>query len=186
MNLITTTYKFINDLDKKGLYTYLIGAIATLTFILGVIGYLSLSSTNENLEKLNEINNNRSQVQRLIARYSIVKKQKQTVDKLIEKEEFYKMPGYFNKLLEELEIKANLKQAPKLEPFKLDNSYTEVRLTGTLTRLTNQQLTELLEKIEDNERIYTKRIEIDKSKLGPPAIDVTLTIATLNKTAQGT
>ena len=59
--------------------------------------------------------------------------------------------------------------------------YTEIKLDVGLSGLNMKQLVDLLYKIEQNERVYTKDLKIIKN-LKSPTIDVTLVIATFEAT----
>jgi ribosomal protein S17E len=54
-----------------------------------------------------------------------------------------------------------------------------VLLNAKFDTMNMRQLCELLDAVEQNKRIYTKELEIIKSKKVPNTIDVNLTIATL-------
>ena len=108
----------------------------------------------------------------------MVKKQRQDVNTLLEKDKDFRIKGYFNDLLEYLNISGN-KIKSEISEEDLDNEYTEIKLEAHLINLNTRDLCNLLNEIEKSERVYTKELEIFHFPKKPTTIEVNLTIATL-------
>ncbi len=185
MRLVEYIKNFLQDLDDQHFYMVLGVLLFSILLFSGMLIFNTVRSKHTAELQLEEINEQRRSVQILLGRYNQVQKQKASVNALLAREKGFKIFGYFTELLDELGLRRNLKQEPdepKLESVGKD--YTEYILTGVLGRLSMKQLTDLLQKIDNNELVYPKRLEITKADGMPPAIDVTISIATLAPTVE--
>ena len=153
-----------------------------------MITYIHITSINSLKKEMIKVNNERMQTKNILEQNELLKKQQKDVEELIAQNKQFKLKDYFEKTLEKLNIKNNMK-APTIttEPLELLRSqgYEEVRMEVELVKLNTKQLTELLSELEENKRIDIKKLEITKSKK-EPTIDVQLTITTLQKMATAT
>lgn len=60
----------------------------------------------------------------------------------------------------------------------MDNGYTEVQLYASFSNMNIQKIAELLDTLEQNDRIYVKELEIYKSEQAH-AVNINIMIATL-------
>ncbi len=60
-----------------------------------------------------------------------------------------------------------------------DEHYSETVANYQLAGISMKQLTQFLDEIDENQRVFTKELEITKSKKVPRAIDVGIVVATL-------
>jgi len=179
---------FFFNLDKKKFSYILFSIIALITLLFGMITYIHITSINSLKKEMIKVNNERMQTKNILEQNELLKKQQKDVEELIAQNKQFKLKDYFEKTLEKLNIKNNMK-APTIttEPLELLRSqgYEEVRMEVELVKLNTKQLTELLSELEENKRIDIKKLEITKSKK-EPTIDVQLTITTLQKMATAT
>lgn len=174
------------SITEKQFYRYIaifLGAVFLL--ISGVLFYYyrSISSLEE---QIYEIDSMRQEVKKVLDKAYHVQQQRAEVDKIIAENQDFKIRDYFNKLLGQYGLTDNLKGEVRLEIVEREDNYREVSLHPEFIGLTMKELVELLKEIEENKIIYTKSLDITKSKKIAHTIDVTLTIATLQpKTAAG-
>ena len=156
----------------------MIALFAAIFLFSGIIIYRYYSSVSTLKKKIVYINNKRREVKELLERYEIVKQQQEEVDVLLAKDKDFKIGGYFNTVMKQVGVEKNKTREPETSSEELDNEYTEIKLYASFSNINTQKLTELLDTLEQNERIYTKELEIYKPNQGP-TINVNLLIATL-------
>jgi len=187
MKFFNTINQFIAGLDEKSFYKYLLATLAALLIICAGFIYYYYSSISYWKKQINEINFARDDVKRIIDRDEEVLKQREEVNKMLQEMPDFKIEGYFNDLIAKLGLTQNKVTSPNIAYGEGgDKEYREVLLTTQFDNLNMKQLTELLNEIEQNSRIYTKELEITKSKKTPNTIDVSLTIATLQRKPETT
>ena len=72
------------------------------------------------------------------------------------------------------------------DPQDLGNGYSEIKLDASFSGLSTRQFVDLLYRIEQSERIYTKEVVLVKAPKSS-SLDLTIVIATLqSKIAAGT
>ncbi len=138
-------------------------------------------------KQTNEINAMRDEVKVILDKDELVQKQREEVNALLSEMPDFKIGEYFNDLIAKLGLTQNVVTSPSITyADRGDKEYREVLLTTQFDMMNMKQLTELLNEIEQNKRIYTKELEIIKSKKTPNTIEVNLTIATLQRKPETT
>lgn len=178
MKAIENIQHFINNLEEKTFYLYLMGVFAVLFGIMGMIIFHYYSNINSLQERIDTINEQRIKVKRLLAINAQVKKHRAEVDTILASEEGFKISGYFKDLLARLGL-SNKYVVHYTSTVKHENKYEEHTYKVQLTDMNMKQLCELLNALDQKKRIYTKELEITKTKQARKSLDVTLTIATL-------
>ena len=91
----------------------------------------------------------------------------------------FKLAEYLETVLSSVNLseRKDISQPPRA--IDIDDKYTENILEFTLNDINMKQLVEFLVAIENNRRVYTKKLEITKSKTTPNSLEVHITIATL-------
>jgi exonuclease III len=178
MNALDQVREYIQGLNKQQFQRYLLALFAGIFLISSFIVYRYYSNISTLKKKIVYINNKRKEIKELLERYEIVQRQQEDVDALLEKEQNFKIGGYFNTVMNQVNITKNKTRDPETSSEVLDNGYTEIKLYASFSDLNMQKLTELLDTLEQKERIYTKDLEIYKPNQGP-TINVNLLIATL-------
>ncbi len=178
MQILTTIQEKLQSLDERKFKLYVAIYFAILFSIAGIIVYRYYSQVSTLKKRIVFINNKRSDLKQLLERYDIVKKQQAEVDALLSKDKDFVIGGYFNTTVTKLGIAQNKTREPETSSEDLDNGYTERKLYASFSNLTMQKLAELLDTIEQSERIYTKEIEIYKPNHSP-TINVNVLIATI-------
>jgi beta-lactamase regulating signal transducer with metallopeptidase domain len=174
----------INDwlcgLDEKDFYKYFGIFFGAIALACGLILFFHFRAINDLERRSADINSLREEAQKIFSKAETVKQQQATVDATLAKEKDFKIGGYFKDLLVSLNL-LDKKTVENPSHIDLGKGYTETILNTKLTEMNTKQLCEILDAIDENERIYTKELDIVKSAKKPNAIDVTLTIATLQK-----
>ncbi|HZW60708.1 MAG TPA: hypothetical protein VFF04_00620 [Candidatus Babeliales bacterium] len=177
MSAIEKIQSFIDNLEERTFYIYLSGIIAALLILSSLIIWHYYSSIHDTQEHIANINEQRDQVRRILATYEQVKKHQKEVNTLLAADEGFKIEGYYKDVLLP-ELGLSDKQVTAIPSHISMEKFDEVILKATLAGLDMKELCELLQTLDANKRIYTKELEITKSKTRK-AIDVTLTIASL-------
>lgn len=178
MTIINTVQEWLASLDTKAFYRYVAGLIGAMILLIIVIIYFYYSSCNYYKNQIRRINNQRQEVQALLEKAALVEQQKQEVYTIIEQDPSFKIVGYFDKVLAQLNL-TNKKDLTKDGTQERPNEqYNEKILSARFTEMTMKELVELLHELEQNKRIYIKDLEIERSKKNNRRIDARLSIAT--------
>lgn len=169
---------YLDNLESKDFKRYLLIALAGVILLAGLLMLQYYRSVSALKTKISAINKKRKDVQNMLERFERVKKQQIAVNTILAKEKDFKISQYFENLLEKLAISKNKTQEPETLPKDVLDGYTEWTLYANLANLNTKKLSELLYAIEQEERIYTKELEIEKATK-PSSINVKITIATL-------
>lgn len=169
--------EYLDALESKDFKKYLLIGIACIAALVGLLIVQYYRSASALKTRINLINRKRRDVQNMLERYERVKMQQIEVNSVLAKEKDFKISQYFENLLDKLGIAKNKIQEETLPKDVLDG-YTEWTLYANLSNLNTKKLSDLLYAIEQEERIYTKDLEIEKSS---NAINVKITIATLEQ-----
>lgn len=183
MAFIEKIQNIITDLEDKMFYTYLAIALGIIVLLVSSIIFYYYSSRSTVQERIEMIHEQRAKAKRILTTYEHVKKHKAEVDAIIAENEGFKIGGYFEEVLTLLDLGEKRTSKEDYSHVTHENKYDEHILKAKLTNMNMKQLCELLNILENNKRIYTKELEIVKSKHAKKAIDVTLTIATLEPRA---
>ena len=180
MNLFTPIKNFIASRDNNEFYYYLGGLLLGLMLIMTGIMYYQSSRVGYWRKRISGINDYREEIRKVINKDQHVKSQRDEVDKMLNETPDFKIDGYFTDLITKFKlIEVHATQRSVTYADRGDSKYREVLLNAKFDTMNMRQLCELLDAIEQNKRIYTKELEIVKSKKMPNTIDVNLTIATL-------
>ncbi|MBI2775546.1 hypothetical protein HYX58_06055 [Candidatus Dependentiae bacterium] len=176
----------IDSIDEKQFRYYVLAAFGVIFLIAGIIVYRYYSTLGTLRKKTIEINRKREQVSELLGRYEMVKKQQAEVDAILAKDKDFKIGGYFNDLVLKFGLASNKTREPETSRETLDNGYTEVKLYASFTNMTTKQVAELLDAIEQTDRVYTKEVEMYKQtgNGNGQTINVNLLIATIEPKAE--
>lgn len=172
---------FFWNLDKKQFKNlYIILLTSTLT-IFGLTIYLQFNRIKTSQKKMVEINNNRQLINKILEENEILKMRKKRGEEIIAKDKDFFLKKYFEDLVDSHQLRSNLKSVQLItnDPENLRaQGYQEVVIDAILENIDMKQFVELLNDLENKDRIVIKKIELDKSKQ-QPTINVSLTISTL-------
>jgi septal ring factor EnvC (AmiA/AmiB activator) len=178
---------YLENLDQKNFNKYLLIYLGVLLTLSLASVYYYYNTIKYWKKQTNEINATRDEIKVIVDRDELVQKQREEVNALLSEMPDFKIGEYFNDLISKLGLTQNVVTNPSITyADRGDKEYREVLLTTQFDMMNMKQLTELLNEIEQNKRIYTKELEIIKSKKTPNTIEVNLTIATLQRKPETT
>lgn len=166
----------VERLDEKKWYTVVgifLGGVVFLTLLLVFYYFWQISDLKKQLQVVNE---SREEVRTLLTRAQYVQKQRQEVDAMLAAERDFKLAGYITNVLAKLGLRETMMQDTRVDR---EGKYQEVIVELTLDDLNMKQLTEFLSEVGKNRRVYTKKLDILKSKKTPSMLEVNITLATL-------
>jgi hypothetical protein len=178
MNVLEKVHTYFEQLDTKAFRNYALTAGLIYLGLICFFLYRHISSVRSLQQRMGYLNVQRQDMQVLLARYGVVKNQQTEVDKLLEKDKDFKIGGFFNTILNTLGIAKLKSREPETSKELLDNGYTEVKLYASFNAMDMKTIATLLDKLEQNARIYTKEVEVYKPN-GATTLNLNLIIATL-------
>jgi len=179
MELIEQIKQKIQSLDEKEFLTYLLGTIGTVTVVVFFMLFFFYRRTTFLKKHIQRVNTTREDVRKILDKYEIIEQKQKAIDQRLEENKNFKIRGYFESLLSELDL--TNKKSSELETTKTeqDTKYIETTLTASLGDMSMKQTCQLLDKLEQNRIIYTKELEIAASKKRRQKVSIQITIATL-------
>jgi len=184
--IIQYIINFFWKLDNKTFNRLLMGAIATVILIFGILIYTQSKAIRRFKREMVSVNNDRMRTKEILEKNELLKKQQKRAEEILAQDKKFKLKEYIEDLVTQSKLMQNLKADPvtinELEHLR-SQGYEEVRMEAELINLNMKQLVDLLHELEQNNRIDIKRLEITKSKK-QPTIDVQLTISTLQQKAE--
>jgi len=178
MAIFDSIKNMINGLSIQSFYKYAaIGLALFFVIVFGLLYYFmsSLGYYNRQIENINDM---RQGAQQILEKNARVEQQRKAVDAILNRNPEFLIAGYFDELVKKLDLSDKTAAAETVTRVERDN-YEEITYSPRFIDINMKQLTELLQEIEQNERVYIKELEIEPSNKAPYAIDVRLTIATL-------
>lgn len=179
MTVIEKIRLFIEAIETRDFYKYISFFFFVVLLIAGGIEFQYYRKIKYWKGRINTINELREDDVRVIReRAQQVKKQRAEVDAILEEDEDFKIGGYFKSLLGRLQL-IDKEIAEETVQIDREDNYRESELNAKFEGMNMKQLAELLQEIEQNKRIFNKKLEITRSKKNPGTIDVQISIATL-------
>ena len=169
---------FFNTLERRTFYLYSAISVAALTLIILLTFWYYISAKNAINDEIDTLNSQRETIQDILTRGQVVQEQRQRVNQVLAKEEDFKILDYFSQLINQLGI-TEKNTATNISNSTREDKYKEDILQAQFIDMNMQELTELLQEIEKKENIYTKDLEINKSRKKPKTVEVNITIGTL-------
>jgi hypothetical protein len=168
----------IESADQKKIIHAIIGIIIVMTLVTIFYGWRYISVTRTLTRSLRVLNDQREEARILREKMLRVHNQRTAVDQMLAQEPDFKIGGYVAFLLQKLKL-SDKKRLEETSQADVQENYRETEVMLKLGDMNMQNLVELLYAIEQKQRIYIKRLEIERSKKQPSSIDVQLAIATL-------
>jgi hypothetical protein len=170
---------FVDELETKVYYRYLVGALVIFTALLVLLFYLHNNRISSLDQEIHKINRERQQARELLEKHTIIQQQKLEVDDILSQDKTFKIKEYFSQTVNDLNLGSKLAKDTEIsEPQDLENGYSEIKLDASFTKLNMKELSELLYQTETSRRIYTKELVITQAP-NSQTIDATIVIATL-------
>lgn len=176
MFILNRIQGFIESLEERDFYKYLSLFIVTTICLVVLLFFLYNRATDAAINRIAAINESRETVQQILTSSKKVTQQREEINNILAKDENFKIGDFFDNALSSLRL-SDKKQGKEYSHIDHDGAYREIILKSRLTDMTMKELCELLYSIEKNPRLYSKDLEITKSRKGN--LDINLTIATL-------
>lgn len=177
MNLLETVRSLLDKTPYKTLILYAALYTGVIVFVAGGITYGYYYSIHSLMNQLENVNELRQEARLILQKAHYVRVQRDDVDAMLSQDPDFKIGGYFDELLIRLQVKAKETQSDITQTDR-DDQYREVELRARFVDMNMKQTTELLQAIEQNKRVYSKRLDIAYSKKSN-LLDVEIVIATL-------
>ncbi len=177
MNFVESFRNFFTTKSKNELLIYYGVFVALLLLISGIIIYTHFTTVSRLSSELKAINKQRAVVQKILIKNKEILAQQEAVKAILEKEPTFYILKYFNEHLLK-QVNLSVSSGPEISETDVGNGFIERKLTVSFSHVNMKQLTELLLKIEQKERVYTKELKIIKD-IKDGLLNITLTIATL-------
>jgi len=175
---------FFEGMEEKDFYKYIALFISTVFLIVGFIVFRYYQNINYLKKRIDVVNELREEAHQVLEKSLRVEQQRKEVNHILEEDADFKIIGYFEGLVEKFKLPKPTEK--RVTETNLDDEYRESTLEIKFTDMNMKALAELLQEIEQNKRIYSKTLEISKSKKQPNTIEVNLSIATLHKKTEQT
>lgn len=168
----------INNLDEYTWYKYVAIAAGLFLILIGLILFFYFNTLKKWELRLAGINESRTEAKRLVEKAQRVYKARDEVTAILKEDPNFKIKEYLQEIMANLGIFQNV-VSENVVVTGQDENYSETVATYQLAGISMKQLTEFLNEIDENQRVFTKELDITKSKRMPRTIDVGIVIATL-------
>jgi cell division protein YceG involved in septum cleavage len=179
MQILNKVQTYFNSIEEKRFYQYLIGLIAIIVLVTAGIVFQYYRSVRSLKREITRINEERQEIRTLLEKAQIVKREQKEIDAILAKDENFKIAGYFEDIVGKLGLANKKASDAQVTTALQEGKYQESVLQAKFSGMTMKDVTELLQEIELNKRVFTKELDITKSAKKEGTIDATLTIATL-------
>ena len=179
-------YDFVTNLDRTQYMRYMLIGLCCILFASGGIVIQYYRSTGAIKKRIGRLNQYREQTQEILQRAHDVAAQRNSVNELLAEDIDFKIGGYFNELINSLNLSNKKKGIDTLQTIERDDSYLEQNVTAKFVDMNMKELATLLVELQNNPRIFVRELEIKRAEKIPGTIEVTLIIATLLPTTSGT
>lgn len=171
---------FFDTLETKTFYTYATIFFAICITLNGVIIFYYYSSIGALQRDIKKLNSERSErVLTILQQDEQVKQQRHVVDETLSKDPNFKLEGEFKALLATWKLTDKISGTINITTVEREDNYREVELSTNFEDIKMKEVLELLEALEKDPRIATKRLEITVSTKKPKTVEVQITITTL-------
>lgn len=187
MVIIEKIKEFIHNTEEKTFYYYLAATLGIVILLSGFLMYSYYSSVGYWQKRIRAVNELRDNVRAILTKDEIVASQRASVNTMLQETPDFKIDGYLTEILQKFSLEGNKQTSgPVAYIDHGDPEYREALLPVKFDMMNMKQLCELLNEIEQNKRVYTKDLDIIKSKKVPNTIEVSLTIGTLQRKPETT
>ena len=184
MGVLDKIRDYITGLEERELYRYVVIGLGTVIFALSLLLFYHYRTVHTLRSRIRRINIMREDdVQEILSKAEYIQKQSQEIDTLLAEDKNFKIVGYFKDVLEKLNLTDKLNSAGRKEigtPSQIErqDQYRESILDVAFDTMDMKQITELLQELGNNRRIFVKKIEIIRSKKYLGKLEVNMTIGT--------
>lgn len=176
----------LSSLNKQQFKLALYAAIAFFIVICGGLVFWHISAMKQIQQQYSKINEQRKAARILLGKQQLVNEQKYTAEENLSKDKNYKLIEGIGSLVQQLGLQQKVKSRNIVatEDSFRGSGYAEVQAELVLTGLNTFQLVKLLQAIEENQRLFLKKVTIEQPVADGP-LNVTLSISTLQQRTEG-
>ena len=178
MGILEKTREYVAGLEEKELNRYIaivIGIILLLMMTLLFYHYRTVSNYRLSIKNINKLRE--QNVQDILAKAEYLDKQQDEINAILAEDKNFKIIQYFDRVKQKLQL-TNKKVTEQSSQIERADQYRESILNVTFDDIDMKQVTELLKELEENKRIFIKKLDIAKSKKIPQKLEVSMTIGT--------
>lgn len=172
---------FFKHLDKKQTKQVLAASVGAMAVIFIIFLYLQYRQIRFFKREMENVNTSRTQIKDLLIRYEALKQEQKRGEEILARDKNFKLKDYVNSAVEKVGLKGNFTK-DQISSGNPDRSQTqnfdEIKMDAEFTGINTKQLIDLINTLEENERIDIKQIDIIKKNQG---IDAQLVISTLQQ-----
>jgi len=177
MNM-TSIINFVQELDRREFYRYLAVTGGIFLCVLGIIFFFQRRQIQDLDRRLKNVNKQRQAVRKILQEHALAEEQRQAVDSILERDRTFRIKEFFQLAVKNLGLTRAMGKEPVVIDNDLGNGYTETQLESNFRNLDMKQVSDLLNRIEQNNRLYTKELTLSKARR-TQKVDANLVIATL-------
>jgi len=167
---------YIQGCSYKEIVRIQLAYIFLYILLMGFLIFRHFSALQDAQQKMKILNKARNEIQFILTEFEYIKNKTEQVDLLLTKDKNFYIQKYYQETMQDLDI---IKQsASGLASNIWPNGYTEESLQINLSEITMKQLSDFLQAIQENQRVFVKNLEIVKSSV-EKKINANLAIATL-------
>jgi len=178
VGILEKAREYVAGLEENELNRYIvivIGIIVLLMMTLLFYHYRTVSNYRLRIKKINQLREEK--VQDILARAEYLEKQREEINTILAEDKNFKTIWYFDRVKQKLQL-TNKEVREQLSQIERTDQYLESILNVTFDDIDMKQVTELLKELEENKRIFIKKLDIAKSKKIPQKLEVSMTIGT--------
>ncbi len=183
MEFLNQIQSYLSSLERKRFNQYvggLLGFIAIVMLLLMFQYYRKVSYLKTEAIALNEQREDTQKILRTAQQIQDIQKENETI---LAQDKNFRIAHFFEDLIGKLGL-VQKKSSVDLTVALGEGKFRENILTAKFTAVTMKEITELLQDIEQNKRVFVKELTLEASKKQKNSIDVTLVIATLEPKPQ--
>lgn len=174
---------FLENLNKRQFYYFVAATLGIVILVAGFLIYRMLGEADLLYRQMANINQKRQEARVLLAQNQQINEYKTAAEQLLARDKNYKLLEGINELLARTQLENKVRNKNLLSAdahlFK-GTGYMERQVELALSGINTQQMVQLLEAIENNQRLFVKKLTIVQPQQDGP-LDVTLVIATLEQ-----
>lgn len=178
MTLLEQIQHIIDSMDTTTWYRWVALYIGCMLVCAGGIIYIYYHSRHTWIDQSNYINEMRVQARNILKKAQGVYSQRAEVNKIIQAEPDFILPQYLQEVMSQTGITQSLNTINTTQ-IDREDQYRENIASISFTNTTMRVLTKFLQAIDQNKRLYTRELDITKSKKTPRTIDVNVVITTM-------
>jgi hypothetical protein len=185
MSVLERLKNYIKNIEEKDMYIYLSAFFALFLTLMILLAWWHSRRISHWNTQLNTLKKQRLETKQLLTEHNQVELDRQKVNDILATDTSFKIRGFYDDLVNVLGLMPfKTKDPAEPQTTELESGEKERTLTADFNNLNMKQVTDILSYIENNPRVYTKKISIDKVAREKPTLNVTIDIATIEPSSQ--